>query len=178
MEALAERVRSVDGLGVQEPTANNAGEARRAAHQQTRAVAAAAGGIHLITTSSLPPPSRPRAHHHHHQSNQARQTLGVGNPTFEPTSLERYHRTLASCEATADWLQHYGRLLDTIAEDATGGLCFSLRLGLVVDPCVCCCCVFQQLLCAKGHLAAAVVEANQPNTPHKQQASSPPAAAS
>jgi hypothetical protein len=63
------------------------------------------------------PPTPARRH-------QARQSLGIGGAEFEPTSLERYHRTLASAGPAAAWFGDYSRLLDTFTADAEGG-----RLG-------------------------------------------------
>jgi hypothetical protein len=66
-------------------------------------------------TPSPPSPPQPKL------PTKARQSLGIGGAEFEPTSLERYHRALASADPAAAWLREYARLLDTFADDASGG---------------------------------------------------------
>lgn len=70
-----------------------------------------------ITARTRPSPSLPQPP----PTPQARQTLRIGNAAFEPTSLERYHRTLHSADGTAAWLREYRSLLDTFLYDGAGG---------------------------------------------------------
>jgi hypothetical protein len=53
---------------------------------------------------------------------QARQGLGIGSASFEPTCLDRYHKSLASCEAAAGWLLRYKGQLDAFRENGAGGV--------------------------------------------------------
>ncbi|KAI8462931.1 MAG: hypothetical protein J3K34DRAFT_163221 [Monoraphidium minutum] len=59
---------------------------------------------------------------------RARQGLGLGDPSFEPTSLERYHAALASADPAADWLRRYRTLVAAFAEDGHGFLTATSRL--------------------------------------------------
>lgn len=71
----------------------------------------------------IPPPHAPT--HLPPARAQARQGLGIGNPAFEPTSLERYSSSLDSAAPTADWLRKYGALLENFRADAHGARALS-----------------------------------------------------
>ncbi|KIZ06876.1 hypothetical protein MNEG_1068 [Monoraphidium neglectum] len=63
---------------------------------------------------------------------RARQGLGIGSASFEPTCLDRYHKSLASCEAAAGWLLRYKGQLDAFRENGAG---FLSATGKLITDC-------------------------------------------